>query len=297
MTTTNNGPTAKKPNTSNNNSNNPIFVKTVTPIGTGEQLSALQQLRALSNQQQQQQQQQQSNTNLLMSAAPRSVTLATGAACMSSATSSSHSDDGLGVGDDDEEDDLAALALVANGDGDVESDEIKQRKKELIIAKQIERRHKLELVRQQREEERARKADELRERDEEAANKKLVDKRRKEIIYQAYMDKKRQDECQLGGAGPASFGLPASSASSAALSLLNNKQRFYSTHRLPKTINNNIITNQSANGVDFGGDHMSSMSNAFAQNTPQVVTSSGNAGTLKSKLTSYIFWFHFIYFF
>ena len=232
-----------------------------------------------------------------MSAAPRSVTLATGAACMSSATSSSHSDDGLGVGDDDEEDDLAALALVANGDGDVESDEIKQRKKELIIAKQIERRHKLELVRQQREEERARKADELRERDEEAANKKLVDKRRKEIIYQAYMDKKRQDECQLGGAGPASFGLPASSASSAALSLLNNKQRFYSTHRLPKTINNNIITNQSANGVDFGGDHMSSMSNAFAQNTTQVVTSSGNAGTLKSKLTSYIFWFHFIYFF
>ena len=96
---------------------------------------------------------------------------------------------------------------------------LKMRKKEIIIAKQMERRQQQELIRQQREEERARKADELRLKEEEAAQKKLLEKTRKETIFQMYIDKKKQlqDECQAGYLGSQS---------------LIHAKRFHSTNRL-----------------------------------------------------------------
>jgi hypothetical protein len=108
-----------------------------------------------------------------------------------------------------------------SSDGD--SNELKQRKKELIMAKQLERRQQQELIRLKREEERARRAEELRLKEEEAANKKLLDKKRKETIYQAYIDKKKQLETE---STLNSFGLMPSQ------SLLNAKRNFYSTNRL-----------------------------------------------------------------
>lgn len=109
---------------------------------------------------------------------------------------------------------------------DLEDDaELKQRKKEMILAKQLERRQQQEAIRQKREEERARKAEELRQKEEEAAMKKLVEKNRKETIFQAYIDKKKQlnDESLTNY-----FGYPNSS-------LLNAKSKFYSTQRLKTT--------------------------------------------------------------
>ncbi len=102
-----------------------------------------------------------------------------------------------------------------------ETDELKQRKRELIIARQLERRHQQEMIRLKREEERMRKAEEVRSRDEEAAQKKALDKTRKEVIFQAYIEKKKQaaDECSA-----AYFGHPNTS--------LMNAKRFHSTLRL-----------------------------------------------------------------
>jgi hypothetical protein len=111
-----------------------------------------------------------------------------------------------------------------SSDGD--SNDLKQRKKELIMAKQLERRQQQELIRLKREEERARRAEELRLKEEEAANKKLLEKKRKETIYQAYIDKKKQLETE---STLNSFGLMPSQ------SLLNAKRNFYSTNRLKQT--------------------------------------------------------------
>jgi hypothetical protein len=104
-----------------------------------------------------------------------------------------------------------------------DSAELKQRKKELIMAKQLERRQQQEQIRQKREEERARKAEEIRMKEEEAANKKMLEKTRKETIFQAYIEKKKQleNECQSGY----HFGPPSQS------NLLNAK-KFHSTYRL-----------------------------------------------------------------
>lgn len=109
----------------------------------------------------------------------------------------------------------------ASSDGG-ESAELKQRKKEFILAKQLERRQQQEAIRQKREEERARKAEEMRQKEEEAAMKKLVEKTRKETIFQAYIDKKKQlqDESLTNY-----FGHPSSS-------LLSSKSKFHSTQRL-----------------------------------------------------------------
>jgi hypothetical protein len=118
---------------------------------------------------------------------------------------------------------------------DSDSAELKQRKKEMIMAKQMERRQQQELIRQKREEERARKAEELRVKEEEAANKKMLEKTRKETIFQAYIEKKKQSEteCQTGY----HFGPPSAS------NLLNAK-KFHSTYRLKSSNSNNNFTKQ-----------------------------------------------------
>lgn len=113
----------------------------------------------------------------------------------------------------------------SSGGGPDDSDELKQRKKELILAKQLERRQQQEVIRQKREEERARKADDLRQKEEEAALKKLIEKTRKETIFQAYMEKKKQlQEESLTNY----FGHPNSS-------LISSKSKFHSTQRLKTT--------------------------------------------------------------
>jgi hypothetical protein len=123
-----------------------------------------------------------------------------------------------------------------------DSFDLKQRKREMIIQKQLERRQNQELIRQQREEEKMRKAEEMRSREEEQQTRKQVEKMRKETIFQAYKDKKKQleEESQTG-----SFGPPPSNNSN----LLNTK-RFNSTQRLKATkasnqnLNNNFDNNQ-----------------------------------------------------
>lgn len=123
----------------------------------------------------------------------------------------------------------------SSSSSDSDSAELKQRKKELILAKQIERRQQQELIRQKREEERARKAEEIRLKEEEAANKKQLEKTRKETIFQAYIEKKKQLENESGY----HFGAPPS-----ANSLLNAK-KFHSTYRLrPSNSTNNFPSQQ-----------------------------------------------------
>lgn len=116
----------------------------------------------------------------------------------------------------------------ASSDGG-DSAELKQRKKEAILAKQLERRQQQEAIRLKREEERARKAEELRQKEEEAAMKKHIEKTRKEQIFQAYIDKKKQleDESLTNY-----FGHPSSS-------LISAKSKFHSTQRLKSTNANN----------------------------------------------------------
>lgn len=126
--------------------------------------------------------------------------------------------------------------------------EYKQRKREMIIQRQIERRQQQELRRMQLEEERARKAEELRLKEEELTMKKMVEKNRKETIFQAYIDKKKQSEIEsMSGC----FGPPSS---------LVNAKRFHSTNRLkPSTKSNtqnlfdqfdqaSVYSERSANG-------------------------------------------------
>jgi hypothetical protein len=74
-----------------------------------------------------------------------------------------------------------------------------QRKKEEFIRKQLERRQKAEEIRLKREEERVRLAEEQRLREEEQALKKQLEKKRKEAIYQAYQEKKKQLQDDSGG--------------------------------------------------------------------------------------------------
>ena len=50
-----------------------------------------------------------------------------------------------------------------------------------------------------REEERSRQAEEQRLKDEECNMKKLVDKTRKDAIFKAYLDKKKQMQEEIGG--------------------------------------------------------------------------------------------------
>lgn len=132
-------------------------------------------------------------------------------------------------------DDIDGDIDAGSSDGESSVD-LKQKKKELIIARQLERRKQQEMIRIKREEERARKAEEQRLREEEAANKKLLEKTRKEVIFQAYIDRKRQmqEESQSGMFGPNP-------------SLLNAK-RFYSTQRLKQSPSiNNKLSNAAGN--------------------------------------------------
>ena len=120
----------------------------------------------------------------------------------------------------DDEDSSSSSSSGSEGCND-----LKQRKKELIMQKQLERRQQQELIRQQREEERARKAEELRLKEEELAYKKQLEKTRKETIFQAYIDKKKQlqDESQTGY----HFGTPSAS--------LLNAKKYHSTYRLKQS--------------------------------------------------------------
>jgi hypothetical protein len=74
-----------------------------------------------------------------------------------------------------------------------------ERRRELIITRQIQRKQEQEQLRQQREEERMRIAEEQRMREEEANMKKQIEKTRKNAIFQAYMDKKKQLVDEAGG--------------------------------------------------------------------------------------------------
>jgi hypothetical protein len=112
-------------------------------------------------------------------------------------------------------------------------DELKQRKKELIIAKQLQRKQQQELIRLKREEHRARQTEELRLKEEEIAQKKLLEKARKEIIFQAYKEKKKQleEESQSGMFGPQNG--------------LANSKRYHSTQRLKQSPSTNSFLNKS----------------------------------------------------
>lgn len=122
---------------------------------------------------------------------------------------------------------------------DSDTVEMKQRKKEMIMARQMERRKQQELIRLKREEERARKADELRQKEEELNQKKLLEKARKETIFQAYIDKKKQLETE---SQQYQFGPPHNS--------LLNAKRFHSTQRLrAKTSSNLLMMDNSVNSL------------------------------------------------
>jgi hypothetical protein len=129
--------------------------------------------------------------------------------------------------------------MLSNNNSDGESHGDIQRKKEIILARQLERRQQQELIRLKREEEKARKAEEIRLKEEELNNKKMLEKTRKETIYQAYIDKKKQleEESQCGSFGPPN-------------SLLNAK-KFHSTNRLKASKhqqqNNNNNNNYASN--------------------------------------------------
>lgn len=125
---------------------------------------------------------------------------------------------------------------MSNSDG--ESADI-QRKKEIIMARQLERRQQQELIRLKREEEKARKAEEIRLKEEELNNKKMLEKTRKETIYQAYIDKKKQleEESQCGAFGPPS-------------SNLLHAKKFHSTNRLRQQQHNTYSSKMNANNLD-----------------------------------------------
>jgi hypothetical protein len=74
-----------------------------------------------------------------------------------------------------------------------------ERRRELIITRQIQRKQEQEQIRLQREEERMRIVEEQRLREEESNTKKQLEKTRKNAIFQAYLDKKRQLIDEAGG--------------------------------------------------------------------------------------------------
>ena len=78
------------------------------------------------------------------------------------------------------------------------SDEM-ERRKEMIIQRQIKRREQLDLIRGKREDERSKQAEEQRLKDEEFNMKKLIERKRKDAIFKAYLDKKKQMQEEIGG--------------------------------------------------------------------------------------------------
>ena len=161
-------------------------------------------------------------------------------------------------------------------EGDASDGDAKQRKKELIIQRQLERRQQQELIRQQREEERARKAEEIRQRDEEAATKKQLEKSRKETIYAAYIDKKRQ--LQDEGQSAYHFG-----GSKIAQSNLANAKKYHSTYRLKPSTSN---YNNSQQAFDDQASVISDRSSSVRFNNGGSAGGQPTNGTMmKSKLT------------
>ena len=74
-----------------------------------------------------------------------------------------------------------------------------ERRKEMIIQRQIKRREQLDLIRGKREDERSKQAEEQRLKDEEFNMKKLIERKRKDAIFKAYLDKKKQMQEEIGG--------------------------------------------------------------------------------------------------
>lgn len=166
----------------------------------------------------------------------------------------------------------------ASSDGD--SAELKQRKKAIILAKQLERRQQQEAIRQKREEERARKAEELRQKEEEAAMKKLLEKTRKETIFQAYIDKKKQlQEESLTNY----FGHPNSS-------LLSAKSKFHSTQRLKPAVNK-----QQQQQQHFAFDLKQNLMDQFDQASVISDRSTSTQQQMKSKLFVVFVWLQFVF--
>lgn len=160
---------------------------------------------------------------------------------------------------------------------DEDSDgDLKQRKKEMIIQKQMERRQQQEMVRQQREEERARKAEEIRQKEEEANNKKQLEKTRKETIYAAYIDKKKQ--LQDEGQSAYHFG-----GSKIAQSNLQNAKKYHSTYRLKASASN--YNNSQQNNFDDQASVISDRSSNVRYNNSNGNGQQTNGTMMKSKLT------------
>jgi hypothetical protein len=88
--------------------------------------------------------------------------------------------------------------ILIDGFSNKDEDEM-ERRREHIITRQIQRKQELEHVRQRREEERMRIAEEERLKEEESIVKKQLEKTRKNAIFQAYLDKKRQIVEETGG--------------------------------------------------------------------------------------------------
>ncbi len=175
-------------------------------------------------------------------------------------------------------------------DDDSSDGDVKQRKKEMILQKQLERRQQQEMIRLQREEDRLRKAEEIRMREEEAASKKNLEKTRKETIFQAYIDKKKQlqDESQTGY----HFG-----GSKIAQSNLANAKKYHSTYRLKQAPATAQLSNNNFNNSEFN-DQASMISDRSSSNVRYngpVQSSSGGGQQqtmLKSKLLI-LFLFYF----
>lgn len=134
--------------------------------------------------------------------------------------------------------------LVKSIDDDEDSSDcdLKQRKKELIMQKQLERRQQQEYIRQLREEERARKAEEIRLKEEEQASKKQLEKSRKETIFQAYIDKKKQMSEETHTSYP--FG-----GSVIAQNSLAQAKKYHSTYRLKQPSGKQPFDNDQASVI------------------------------------------------
>lgn len=89
--------------------------------------------------------------------------------------------------------------IEANNSSLLHENEELEKRKELMMQRQIRRREQLELARLKRDEERLRLAEEQRLKDEEYNIKKQLEKTRKDAIYRAYLDKKKQMQDEVGG--------------------------------------------------------------------------------------------------
>ena len=171
----------------------------------------------------------------------------------------------------------APTGLVKNIEEDEDSSDcdLKQRKKELIMQKQLERRQQQEHIRQMREEERARKAEEIRLREEEAASKKQLEKSRKETIFQAYIDKKKQLSEETHTSYP--FG-----GSVIAQNSLAQAKKYHSTYRLKQPSGKQPFDNDQASVISDR-----STNTRFNSNSSNNGHQSQNM--IKSKLFIFIF--------